>query len=90
MGVHGLWSSQSRAAEVALAKKRFEMSRFDLVQHLNQLETRKKHEVVDRWAISRTYSPTELFLSHLLRILCVKLLLETIARTEGVVLVFVS
>lgn len=55
--------SQSRAAEVALAKKRFEMSRFDLVQHLNQLETRKKHEVVDRWATNSTYSRTESFLS---------------------------
>lgn len=57
--------SQSRAAEVALAKKRFEMSRFDLVQHLNQLETRKKHEVVERWATNRTHSRTVLFLSSL-------------------------
>lgn len=65
--------SQSRAAEVALAKKRFEMSRFDLVQHLNQLETRKKHEVVDRWATNSTYSRTESFLSPLLRMLCAKL-----------------
>lgn len=39
---------KAKGAEVALAKKRFEMARFDLVHHLNQLETRKKHEVVDR------------------------------------------
>lgn len=39
---------QSKAAEVALAKKRFEMARFDLVHHLSQLETKKKHQVVER------------------------------------------
>ena len=49
-GVTVSWE-KARAAEVAMAKKRFEMARFDLVQHLNQLETRKKHEVVDRYVL---------------------------------------
>lgn len=33
---------------MAQSKKRFEMARFDLVHHLSQLETKKKHEVVGR------------------------------------------
>lgn len=40
--------SQARTVEMALAKKKFEMARFDFVHHLNQLETLKKHQVVDR------------------------------------------
>ena len=33
---------------MAQSKKRFEMARFELVCHLSQLETKKKHEVVGR------------------------------------------
>eukprot|EP00752_Nemacystus_decipiens_P002697 g2518.t1 len=40
--------TQAKAAEVAQSKKRFEMARFELVCHLSQLETKKKHEVVGR------------------------------------------
>jgi hypothetical protein len=37
---------QVRAAEVAATRRRFELSRFDLVHHLNQLETKKKFQLV--------------------------------------------
>jgi len=39
---------QIRAAEVAQIKRRFELGRFDLVNHLNQLETKKKFQLVER------------------------------------------
>lgn len=39
---------QAKATEAAVAKKRFELARFDLVHHLNQLETKKKCQLVDR------------------------------------------
>jgi hypothetical protein len=39
---------QLRAAEVAATRRRFELSRFDLVHHLNQLETKKKFQLVER------------------------------------------
>ena len=35
-----------RAAEVAATRRRFELARFDLVHHLNQLETKKKFQLV--------------------------------------------
>ncbi|CAN0460993.1 unnamed protein product, partial [Discosporangium mesarthrocarpum] len=40
--------TQARALEVSQAKRRFELARFDLVHHLNQLETKKKFQLVDR------------------------------------------
>lgn len=39
---------QVRSAEVAKTRRHFELSRFDLVHHLNQLETKKKFQLVER------------------------------------------
>lgn len=52
--------NQAKAAEVAHAKKRFEMTRFDLVHHLWKLETKKKHEMVGR-TCKALYAFLELF-----------------------------
>ncbi|CAM9785225.1 unnamed protein product [Chrysoparadoxa australica] len=39
---------QLRAAEVAATRRRYELSRFDFVHYLNQLETKKKFQLVER------------------------------------------
>ncbi len=41
-------AAEARLSEVATMKKRFELARFDLVHHLNQLETKKKFQLVER------------------------------------------
>jgi hypothetical protein len=43
-----------RSQDVAMARRRFELSRFDLVHHLNQLETKKKFQLV-RTRVVRTF-----------------------------------
>ncbi len=41
-------AAEVRFAETTDTKKRFELARFDLVHHLNQLETKKKFQLVER------------------------------------------
>ncbi len=40
--------AESRLSDMATAQKRFECARFDLVHHLNELETKKKFQLVER------------------------------------------